>query len=113
MKLLTLVLIAISLSPLPAIAEPLNLPFCYMVTPSGRLINLNYMCESNTQKQAALTELKQKLPEVTADDLCSLAASERLAATNQFQADEADKFLNICQNDRKRIESFTRLKLKK
>ena len=90
MKLLTLLLIAISLSPLPAIAEPLNLPFCYMVTPSGRLINLNYMCESNTQKQAALTELKQKLPEVTADDLCS-ASSLSVAALFTLSS-----VINVC-----------------
>lgn len=95
------------LNPLGAISEPLNLPMCYMITARGRIINLDYLCNANAPKQAISISSS-----VTADDVCALAADQRLAAKTQFQADEADKILNICQNDRKRVEALTNLKLK-
>ena len=116
MKLFALGLIAIALLPLPAMAkpsaDPLNAPTCYMITSRGRLINLNYMCPSIASANSTTTNQNNStLPKVTADDLCGLAAAERMAAKNQFQANEADKILNICQNDRGRIEAFTRMEL--
>lgn len=105
MKLFFLGLIAIVLSPMSAIAEPLNLPICYMVTSRGKLIDLTYMCVPNTPKQ-----ITSASTEVTADDICSLAASQRLAATNQFQADEADKILNTCRNNRAAVEWAAKFK---
>lgn len=105
MKLFTLGLIAISMTPMAAIAEPLNLPLCYMITLSGRVIDLTSMCVTNVPKPQTSTT-----SDVTADDICGLAASQRLAATNQFQANEADKILNICQNDRARVERAARFK---
>jgi len=35
---------------------------------------------------------------------------QRLAATNQFQADEADKILNTCRNNRAAVEWAAKFK---
>ena len=83
----------IAITPMSAIAAPLNLPICYMITAKGQLIDLTYMCERTEPKPAQ----KPKY-EVTNDDLCSLAASRWFAAQNQFQRDEADKDLKVCGN---------------
>jgi hypothetical protein len=83
---------AIALAPANvAIAEPLNLPICYMITAQNVLIDLTYMCERTVPKA-------EPRYEVTNDDLCSLAASKWFAATNQFQRDEAEKDLKVCRN---------------
>jgi hypothetical protein len=89
-KLLNIALMAIALTPMPAIAAPLNIPICYMITAKGQLIDLTYMCKRTEPNPVQKPKLEV--------DLCSLAASKWFAAQNQFQRDEAEKDLKVCEN---------------
>lgn len=110
MKLFAVGLTAIALLPLPAIArpysEPINAPACYMITSSGRLINLNSLCSPNAQK-AESTGF-----EITADDICLEFGRRFNDAKTQFQKDEAQKGLDTCKNNRASVESVARFRLK-
>lgn len=107
MKLFALGLTAIALLPLPAIAkpysEPTNAPVCYMITSQGRLIDLTRMCGGD---RAQISQIQPEY-KVTADDICAEFARRWLSATNQFQADEAKKGLDLCENNRASIQRTT------
>ncbi len=102
MKLFVAALSVIALMPLPAIAKPyseiLNAPPCYMVTSSGQLIDLMYMCGGN---QGAIATQ----PNITASDICKAFASDVLNAQNQFQRDRANEGLQFCLANKNSIQA--------
>lgn len=104
MKALIFGLSAIAvLSPPPAIAmpDPLNAPACYMVSPSGRMINLNYLCVGNNSQAIA----SQSPSSISASDVCRAFAADVLNAQNQFQRDQANEGLRFCLQNKDSIQN--------
>ncbi len=81
-----------------ALSEVLNAPPCYMVTSSGQLIDLMYMCGG---KQGAIATQ----PNITASDICKAFASDVLNARNQFQRDRANEGLRFCLANKNSIQA--------
>lgn len=105
MKTIALTILSvIALLPLPAIAKPyseLGLPACYIITSTGRLINLNYMCNGGATSNQVQSSPKSS---ITASDVCRAFASDVLTAQNQFQRDRANEGLKYCLQNKDSIQ---------